>query len=462
MRNTLKVYNTIERKIIKFQAIDPLNVKMYVCGPTVYDFAHIGNARPVIIFDVLYRLLRYIYGIKCVTYVRNITDIDDKIISRARQEYPSIPINDAIKTITQKNTKQFIHDTTKLGCLSPTYQPRATEHVPQMIYLIKEIITNGHAYESNGEILFDTNSINNYGSFFQRRIEEQKIGARIPQKKHKRNPADFVLWKMSSEEEPGWESPWGRGRPGWHIECSAMCSHYLGKVFDIHGGGIDLIFPHHENEIAQSCCAYRTEKLANVWIHNGFLNIEGHKMSKSTGNIVTIHELLETKKFGKQSWSAPVIRLAMLMTHYREPIDFTVQRLKESETLISKWPKTEADGIRGVPDYSVISALLNDLNTVSAIQALHKLARDCAQNHDLIPVFNATAEILGIKVFKDPLNKQLLNAIEKLVQERQVLLTAKNFTAADSIRKQLESKGFILEDHKDPKSGKRLTTWKQK
>lgn len=460
MKNKLKIYNTLERKTIEFKAIDPSSVRMYVCGPTVYDSAHIGNVRPMIIFDILYRLLRYIYGNECVTYVRNITDIDDKIINRARLEHTSLPINDSMNVITKKYTQQFIQDVTKLGCLPPTYQPRATEHISQMVDLIKKIMINGHAYETNGEILFDTNSIPNYGALSKRKIDEQKIGARVPEKTHKKNPADFVLWKQSSDKDPGWESPWGRGRPGWHIECSAMCSNYLGKVFDIHGGGLDLIFPHHENEIAQSCCANNTEKLANFWIHNGFLKLEGHKMSKSTGNFITINELLETKKFGGKSWSPSVIRLAMIMTHYREPIDFTIQRLKDAEKLISKWPSSEV--YSDIHDNAVISALCNDLNTVSAVQALHKLASDCVNNPDLIPIFNTSAEILGIKVNKSTKNKQLSIAIEKLLQDRLTLLETKNFPAADIIREQMERNGLILEDHKDSKSGKRFTTWKYK
>ncbi|AKK20332.1 cysteine--tRNA ligase [Candidatus Liberibacter africanus] len=460
MHQRIMIYNTLERKIMQFQAINPSNIRMYVCGPTVYDFAHIGNARPTIVFDVLYRLLRHCYGEKNITYVRNITDIDDKIIERARQEYPSISIDDAIHIITEKNTKQFIKDTTRLACLPPTHQPRATDHIPQMICLIQEIISHGHAYQANNEILFDTNSIPDYGSFSRRIIDDQKIGTRVPKKSHKKHPSDFVLWKKSTPSEPGWESPWNRGRPGWHIECSAMSSHYLGKVFDIHGGGLDLIFPHHENEIAQSCCAYRIEKTSNFWIHNGFLNLEGHKMSKSNGNFITINELLETKKFGGRTWPSSVIRLAMLMTHYREPIDFTVQRLIEAETLLSKWPKTTTP--KGTVDPDVISALCNDLNTVSAIQALHKLARKSTKNPHLLPVFNASAHILGIEVFEEPLNKNVSTAIEKLVEERLTLLKLKNFSSADHIREQLENKGFILEDYKDPKTGKRMTRWKQK
>ncbi|MBA5724020.1 cysteine--tRNA ligase [Candidatus Liberibacter sp.] len=460
MKNTLKIYNTLERKTTEFQAIDPTNVRMYVCGPTVYDFAHIGNARPLIVFDVLYRLLRYIYGVKCVTYVRNITDIDDKIIVRARQDYPSMRIKDAMRIVTEKTEQQFLKDADILGCLVPTHQPRATKHIPQMVDLIKKLTTNGHAYESNGEILFDTNSVKNYGCLSKRDIKKQKIGARVPADAHKKNHTDFVLWKLSGEKEPGWESPWGRGRPGWHIECSAMCSHYLGQSFDIHGGGLDLIFPHHENEIAQSCCAYHTETLSNIWIHNGFLNLEGRKMSKSEGNFITINDLLKSKKFGGRSWPAPVIRLAMLMTHYREPINFTVHRLIEAEKILSKWPQTAESGNK--PDFSVLSALFNDLNTVEATQALHRLAHDANKNSELLSTFIASANILGIKLPQDDLNQKISESIEKLVQQRLLLLEEKNFPAADYIRNSLESKGFFLKDHKDPNSGKRFTSWEAK
>ncbi|HMM63926.1 MAG TPA: cysteine--tRNA ligase, partial [Mesorhizobium sp.] len=296
----LRLTNTLTREKEDFVPIDPDNVRMYVCGPTVYDFAHIGNARPVIVFDVLFRLLRHLYGKSHVTYVRNITDVDDKINARALRDFPDLPLNEAIRRVTEKTADQFHKDVAALGCLPPSFEPRATEFVEpradgktDMIGLIQALIERGHAYEAAGEVLFDTASMPDYGQLSRRPLDEQQAGARVAVDQHKKSPGDFVLWKLSSPEEPGWESPWGRGRPGWHIECSAMSAAYLGEVFDIHGGGLDLIFPHHENEIAQSRCAHGTAVMANYWLHNGFLQVEGQKMSKSLGNFYTIHELLE-------------------------------------------------------------------------------------------------------------------------------------------------------------------------
>ncbi len=278
---TLRLYNTLTRKKEEFKPLDPANVRMYVCGPTVYDFAHIGNARPVIVFDVLFRLLRHLYGADRVTYVRNITDVDDKINARALRDHPGLPLNDAIRKVTATTADQFAADVKALGCLEPTHEPRATEHIPGMVEMISTLIKNGHAYVAGGEVLFSIASMPDYGQLSNRKLEDQQAGARVAVEAHKKNPGDFVLWKLSSAEEPGWESPWGRGRPGWHIECSEMSRKYLGEVFDIHGGGLDLIFPHHENEIAQSRCAFGTHAMANIWMHNGFLQVEGRKMSKS-------------------------------------------------------------------------------------------------------------------------------------------------------------------------------------
>src|SRR5882757_8297578 len=331
----LRLYDTLTKEKRPFVPLDPSNVRMYVCGPTVYDFAHIGNARPVIVFDVLFRLLRHLYGESHVTYVRNITDVDDKINARAMRDFPGLPLNEAIRKVTEKTATQYHADVTAVGCLPPTVEPRATDFVlpradgkTDMITLIKQLIARGHAYEAGGEALFDTASMPDYGMLSGRKLDEQKAGARVAVEAHKKNPADFVLWKQSSEDEPGWGSPWGRGRPGWHIECSAMSEAYLGEVFDIHGGGLDLIFPHHENELAQSRCAHGTSKMANYWMHNGFLQVEGAKMSKSEGNFVTIRELLETDGFGGRKWPGDALRFAMLMTHYRQPIDWTVRALE--------------------------------------------------------------------------------------------------------------------------------------
>ncbi len=321
----LRLYNTLTRSKEDFVPIDPDNVRMYVCGPTVYDYAHIGNARPVIVFDVLFRLLRHLYGEDHVTYVRNITDVDDKINARALRDFGGditagrLSLNEAIRKVTETTAAQFHKDVAALGCLPPTVEPRATEFVlprhdgkADMVSLIQSLIERGHAYEANGEILFDTSSMPDYGQLSRRNLEDQQAGARVAVEKHKKNPADFVLWKQSDDNEPGWDATFSidgrqvaiRGRPGWHIECSAMSAAYLGDVFDIHGGGLDLIFPHHENEIAQSRCAHGTDVMANYWLHNGFLQVEGRKMAKSEGNFVTIHDLLETEKFGGRNGRA--------------------------------------------------------------------------------------------------------------------------------------------------------------
>ena len=342
---TIQLYDTMRRAKVPFEPIDPKNVRMYVCGPTVYDQAHIGNARPVVVFDVLFRLLRHVYGEENVTYVRNITDVDDKIIDRARRDFPDMDLNEAIAKVTEETTAQFHADVAALGCLPPTHEPRATEHIDGMVEMIATLLAKGNAYVATGakgrEVLFDVAHYDEarralsdaaYGALSNRRLDEQQAGARVAVEGHKRNPGDFVLWKESAGDEPGWDAVFDgqpiRGRPGWHIECSAMSKHHLGKTFDIHGGGLDLIFPHHENEIAQSCCANATERMANVWMHNGYLQVEGRKMSKSEGNFVTISDLLHTEKVGGRKWPGEVVRLALLMTHYREPIDFSVKRLR--------------------------------------------------------------------------------------------------------------------------------------
>src|SRR6201997_1498642 len=302
----LRLYDTLTREKRPFVPLDAGNVRMYACGPTVHDFAHSGNGRAAIVFDVLFRVLRHRYGADHVTYVRNITDVDDKINARAARDFPGLPLNEAIGKVPEKTAAQFRADAAALGSLPPTFEPRATDFVlpradgkTDMVTLIRQLIARGHAYEAGGEVLFDTASMPDYGALSGRKLDEQRPGARVAVDAHKKNPGDFVLWKQSSGDEPGWESPWGRGRPGWHIECSAMSEAYLGQVFDIHGGGLDLIFPHHENEIAQSRCAHGTATMANYWMHNGFLEVEGAKMSKSLGNFVTIREALN-------NWSGEV------------------------------------------------------------------------------------------------------------------------------------------------------------
>lgn len=456
----LRLYNTLTRERTVFAPIDADNVRMYVCGPTVYDFAHIGNARPVIVFDVLLRLLSHIYGADHVTYARNITDVDDKINARALRDHPSLSLNDAIHAVTEKTARQFHEDVAALGCLAPTVEPRATDNIAQMIEIIERLIARGHAYEAEGEVLFDTRSMADYGQLSKRPLDEQQAGARVAVDAHKKNPADFVLWKASSDSEPGWESPWGRGRPGWHIECSAMSQRYLGDVFDIHGGGLDLIFPHHENEIAQSRCAHGTEVMANVWMHNGFVQVEGRKMSKSEGNFITINELLATEKFGARKWPGDVLRLAMLMTHYREPIDFSIKRLEEAERLLAKWPAAEAGTAE--PCATVMDALRDDLNTVAAVQALHALAQEANADKALLPTFAASAALLGLLPEMAEIDEAVAIEIDRRVKARLELLKAKNFAEADTIRDTLLAEGVQLKDGKDAATGERLTTWELK
>ena len=493
MAGGLKLYNTLTREKVDFEPIDPDNVRLYVCGPTVYDFAHIGNARPVIVFDVLYRLLRHSYGADKVTYVRNITDVDDKINARALRDFGgqiadgSMSLNEAIRAVTGKTESQFHEDVASLGCLKPTVEPRATDNIPQMIVIIQRLLDMGHAYVAEGseghEVLFSTASMADYGMLSKRKLEDQQAGARVAVESHKMNPADFVLWKQSADTEPGWPASFTfektatpiYGRPGWHIECSAMADRYLWEEikdrlspkakakphqFDIHGGGLDLIFPHHENEIAQSCCAFDNDLMASVWMHNGFLQVEGRKMSKSEGNFVTINELLATEKFGGRVWPGEVLRLAMLMTHYREPIDFSVKRLEEAERLLSKWPAGDAGNT--APDASVLEALSDDLNTVAAVQAVHALAQAANADPSKLSLFAASAALLGVAPKKAEVSDDLSAAVQALVDMRLEMLKAKNFAEADRIRDELATKGIQLKDGRDKETGERVTTWEVK
>jgi cysteinyl-tRNA synthetase len=449
----LRLYNTLTRETVDFTPLDPGNVRMYVCGPTVYDYAHIGNARPVIVFDVLYRVLRHLYGAEHVTYVRNITDVDDKINARAARDFPGDPLNEAIRKVTEKTAAQFEKDVAALGTLRPDYEPRATENIAEMQRLIADLIQRGHAYEAGGEVLFAVDSMPDYGALSGRNLEDQKAGARVAIDAHKHNPADFVLWKLSSAHEPGWESPWGRGRPGWHIECSAMSERYLGQTFDIHGGGLDLIFPHHENEIAQSRCAHGTDVMAQVWMHNGFLQVEGQKMSKSLGNFITIHDLLETEKFGGRKWPGEVLRLAMLMTHYREPIDFSVARLEEATNLLDRWERFARDATPASQiDAEALAALADDLNTPEAIKRLGHLISDYPGKG------LAVAGLLGLSVVREQADDA---GIDAKVEARLAALTAKDFATADAIRSELAQAGVALMDYKD-ETGARRTRWEVK
>jgi cysteinyl-tRNA synthetase len=458
----LRLHDTLTREKRAFVPLDPDNVRMYVCGPTVYDFAHIGNARPVIVFDVLFRLLRHLYGPDHVTYVRNITDVDDKINDRAARDFPGLALNQAIRQVTEKTAAQFHADVAALGCLPPTFEPRATEFVlprsdgkADMMTLIKQLIARGHAYEAGGEVLFDTASMPDYGALSGRRLDEQLAGARIAVDAHKKNPADFVLWKLSSADEPGWDSPWGRGRPGWHIECSAMSAAYLGDVFDIHGGGLDLIFPHHENEIAQSRCAHGTPTMANYWLHNGFLQVEGEKMSKSLGNFVTINELL-------RDWPGEVLRLNMLKTHYRSPIDWTLKGVEESAKTLDDWYEIAADLAEDQPAANVIEALLDDLNTPQMIAALHGLRSGAISgNEGDRQALAGSLRHLGFfsqssaawKSRKQQASGIDTSRVENLIVERTAARARKDFKESDRIRDQLAAMGVVI---KDSKTG---TTW---
>jgi cysteinyl-tRNA synthetase len=420
MTMELKLYDTLAREKRAFAPIDPRNVRMYVCGPTVYDFAHIGNARPVIVFDVLFRLLRHLYGADHVTYVRNITDVDDKINARAAER--GIPIRE----LTEETYANFKADVAALGCLPPTVEPRATEHIEEMKVLIERLVADGHAYVADDNVLFDVPSMPDYGSLARRPLDEMIAGARVDVAPYKRDPMDFVLWKPSKPGEPSWSSPCGiaaPGRPGWHIECSAMSWKHLGETFDIHGGGIDLVFPHHENEIAQSRCAFHTPVMANYWMHNGFLQVEGEKMSKSLGNFVTIKELLEGWK-GRR-WERPEIRLLMLSTHYRQPLDWTIQGLEEAKRISFDWKRLVAnvdpENIFIEPSIEVKNALMDDFNTPEAIFALHNTAKLAVNSSAAKNALYADLVFLGVladvraeaKRIKTEIDKQVPNVLPK-------------------------------------------------
>jgi cysteinyl-tRNA synthetase len=488
----LRLYDTLSKEKRPFAPIDPKNVRMYVCGPTVYDFAHIGNARPVIVFDVLFRLLRHLYGADHVTYVRNITDVDDKINARAVRDFPALPLNEAIRKVTETTAAQFASDAAALGTLPPTFEPRATDFVlprsdgkADMVTLIKQLIAGGHAYEAGGEVLFDTASMPDYGMLSGRKLDEQLAGARVAVDAHKRNPADFVLWKLSSDNEPGWDSPWGRGRPGWHIECSAMSAAYLGDVFDIHGGGLDLIFPHHENELAQSRCAHGTSVMANYWMHNGFLQVEGEKMSKSLGNFVTIRDLL----LGARGlpWMGDAIRLAMLMTHYTQPINWTEEKLAIAGATLHRFKNVGTLGlglgddidlsnipevVNGKVSDGLIEILSDDLNTPSAIlshfSSLLRVAdrRDGSHAEASLQVL-IDCWFLGLDPFRFTretdrayrAHKRIdVEMVERLVAQRAAARTRKDFKESDRIRDELAAMGVVLKDSKDA-DGKPVTTW---
>ncbi|MGP8231670.1 MAG: cysteine--tRNA ligase [Methylovirgula sp.] len=450
---SLQLYNTLTRQKQEFVPLDPDNVRMYVCGPTVYDFAHIGNARPLIVFDVLYRLLRHLYGAEHVTYVRNITDVDDKINARAAERGISI------RQLTEETNAAFQADAAALGCLEPNVQPRATEHIHAMIALIERLLLARHAYVAEGHVLFDVPSMPDYGKLSRRPLDEMVAGARVEVAPYKKSPMDFVLWKPSAPNEPGWESPWGYGRPGWHLECSAMSWEYLGEVFDVHGGGIDLVFPHHENEIAQTCSAFGHQTMANYWLHNGFLQVEGQKMSKSLGNFITIRQALK-------DWPGEVVRFNMLKAHYRQPIDWTLTSLNESQRELDKfYPLAKQFAVSAAtlaPEF--LLALEDDLNTPEAITVLRRLYRE-AQEGDVALAgtrFASCGHFIGL--FQSELGDwnpaPILfdkRQVENLIEARLAARRDRNWAESDRIRDELIGLGVALKDNKDG-----TTSWEVK
>ncbi|WP_350333737.1 cysteine--tRNA ligase [Coralliovum pocilloporae] len=452
---TLRLYNTLSRTKEGFEPIDPDNVRMYVCGPTVYDTAHIGNARPVVVFDTLNRLLRHVYGDDKVTYVRNITDVDDKINARAAERGISIG------ELTQETTKVFHADMDALGTLRPDREPRATEFIEQMVEMISVLIDKGHAYAADGHVLFHVPSMSDYGKLSGRSLDEMEAGARVEVASYKKDPMDFVLWKPSKEGEPSWPSPWSDGRPGWHIECSAMSKSYLGETFDIHGGGLDLVFPHHENEIAQSRCAHGTAHMARVWMHNGYVQVEGEKMSKSLGNFITVHQLLE-------DWPGEAIRLALMSTHYRQPFNWTADGVRDAKKTLDSWYAITGDAEAGEISTAVLDALSDDLNTPKAIAELHQLrSKAQAGDKEAAAQLKAGAQMLGLLggSAEDWANWRPStfavdeSRIEALVAERLEARNNKDFAASDRIRDELAAMGVVLKDSRNKETGAFETTW---
>ena len=440
---SLVIYNTLSREKEPFVPLDPDHVRLYVCGPTVYDYVHIGNARPVVAFDVLYRLLKRRYG--RVTYVRNITDIDDRIIVRAADN------KESIEALTTRTGDAYKGDMRRLGALPPDHEPRATGFVGQMVALIERLIGNGHAYAADGHVLFSVPSMPDYGRLSRKPRDELIAGARVEVAPYKKDPADFVLWKPSTPAQPGWESPWGRGRPGWHIECSAMSGSLLGETFDIHAGGLDLIFPHHENEIAQSRSAFGTATMATYWMHNGFLNISGEKMSKSLGNFFTVHELLD-------QYPGEAIRLLLLSAQYRQPLDFTHEGLTQAKATLDRWygALRGKDATAGAVPQSVEDALSDDLNTPLAIAAIHQLGEpaELRAGANALGLLQEDAEA-WFRWAPAGTSGPTEAEIEAAIAARQAARKAKDFKESDRIRDELKAKGVILED------SAKGTTWKR-
>jgi len=431
----IKLHNTLKRRKEVFEPIDPENVRMYVCGPTVYDRAHIGNARPVVVFDVLYRLLREVYGVDHVTYVRNFTDVDDKINARAAESGRSIG------EITAETTQWYLDDMGSLGAMEPNHMPRATQYIGEMITMIEKLIADGFAYAHDGHVLFRVRKYDDYGKLSGRSVDDMIAGARVEVASYKEDPMDFVLWKPSDDSIPGWDSPWGRGRPGWHIECSTMSYELLGAHFDIHGGGNDLMFPHHENEIAQSCCANGGQHMANYWLHNEMLQVEGKKMSKSLGNFFTVRDLLDGHD-GHPGVPGEVIRFVFLSTHYGKPMDWTAKKAAEAEVTLRKW-RTLTAGVEPAVNVSpqVMDCIADDLNTAGAIAALHGLA-----SAGDAPALLAGAQMLGL--LTDELadwvqtgDADLGALADKLVALRVTAMETKDFAPVDALKSALVDAG---------------------
>ena len=442
--NTISIYNTLINDKDVFIPIDPNHIKMYVCGPTVYNYAHVGNARPVVVFDTLYRLLKHDYA--KVTYARNITDIDDKIIEA------SLETGEDISVITEKYTRIYEEDMGALNAELPDIRPKATEYVGEMIALISDLVSKGHAYESDGHVLFQVSTMDDYGELSGKDVKDLIAGARVNVADYKREGADFVLWKPSTPDQPGWDSPWGRGRPGWHTECSAMIKKELGETIDIHGGGQDLIFPHHENEIAQSKCSHDGANLANYWMHNGYLTVNGEKMSKSLGNFITVHELLE-----EYPNRGEAIRLALLTSHYKQPADFSREAITQAEKQLCRWYKIVRNSEETKPAKAVLEALRDDLNTPKAIMELNQLAKDSKNAGEL----KASAKLLGLllgneknwdstHVLKAGAGKfELTGHDADLLVRRKEAKVNKDWAKADEIRDDFDSRGLKLVDNPD-------------
>ena len=451
------LHNTLKQRKEEFIPIDASNVRMYVCGPTVYDKAHLGNAKTPVVYDVLYRLLCYVYGKEHVTYVSNITDVDDKILNKHKETGKSI------REITEQTYNWYLDDMKKLNVLSPNYRPRATEYIPEMIKLVELLLQNGHAYIAENQVLFDVDSMPDYGFLSGRSMKEMVAGARIEVASYKKNPADFILWKPSDADQPGWNSPWGYGRPGWHLECSAMSSKLLGNDFDIHGGGSDLIFPHHENECAQSCCAYPGTHFAHYWVHTGMLMINGVKMSKSLGNFYTVDEILA-------KYPAEALRLLFLTTHYHQPFNFTFEGLEQAKNILDKFynallKNADVPAEKVAPSEKLINALADDLNTPLALSYLHETlsnlnkAETIEERSKYKSELLANAYMLGL-LYNDAENwfkgaDEDNSEIEALIAKRAEAKKNKDWATADAIRNELKEKGIVLED------GPNGTTWKK-